>query len=525
MNEASTQYDVRRYVPLAVWVIVLLTLICIPLKIISYGYLPTDDANRHAAKAISGKAWSQILVLRDGITMDQHPGWHALLAWLHRTFRWDTDTLVTFEMVSLMLLVWCIPLPWMKFPEAWLAAALVGSLGAPVFFNRTTYGRPYLFTTTVLILVMCLWEKPAGSRLPKAKLLITAAAITLAVWIQHPWYLFAIPVMVFVLARYWWTAMWLSAAIGVGVAAGALLTGRPIDYLQQSVQYLFFCLEKNYQAERQLVGEAQSFGGDLVPLILLCLFIFWRMLRQQWHPREWFRHPFVILVLLSWLLGFKNWRLWLDWGLPALLLVFAREIQAAMETSLDREAPRRLLLTGCLALGLFGMTTSDAGSRYTINLSTEYLVETNPDLKGWLPGKNGIIYASEMRVFYQTFFKNPTADWRYILGYESAIMPPDDLKIHRNIQWNFGAMKAFEPWIKKMRPEDRMIMYRSSEDKPKLPQLEWYYAATDTWIGRLPVTTNTVAVLATNVTAHLPRVTSPESVAKPLFPAPPSRRP
>ncbi len=40
----------RRYVPLAVWVIVILTLLVIPLKIIQYGYLPGDDALRAPAR-------------------------------------------------------------------------------------------------------------------------------------------------------------------------------------------------------------------------------------------------------------------------------------------------------------------------------------------------------------------------------------------------------------------------------------------------------------------------------------------
>ena len=50
MNEPNNRLTpaalepLRRYVPLAVWVIVVLTLLLIPLKIIGYGYLPGDDA-------------------------------------------------------------------------------------------------------------------------------------------------------------------------------------------------------------------------------------------------------------------------------------------------------------------------------------------------------------------------------------------------------------------------------------------------------------------------------------------------
>jgi len=50
----------RRHVPLAVWVLVALVIVVIPLKIIGLGYLPADDALRHAAKAVSGKPWPEV---------------------------------------------------------------------------------------------------------------------------------------------------------------------------------------------------------------------------------------------------------------------------------------------------------------------------------------------------------------------------------------------------------------------------------------------------------------------------------
>ena len=53
-----------RYIPSIVWGLILAIILLIPFKIISYGYLPSDDALRHAAKAVSGKTWSEILILR-----------------------------------------------------------------------------------------------------------------------------------------------------------------------------------------------------------------------------------------------------------------------------------------------------------------------------------------------------------------------------------------------------------------------------------------------------------------------------
>src|SRR5689334_22324101 len=73
-----------RYVPLVSWIIAVMTVILIPSKIISYGYLPQDDALRHAAKAVSGKPWQEILVMRSDFLIDPHPGWHAILGFIHR---------------------------------------------------------------------------------------------------------------------------------------------------------------------------------------------------------------------------------------------------------------------------------------------------------------------------------------------------------------------------------------------------------------------------------------------------------
>ena len=94
-----------------------------------------------------------------------------------------------------------------------------------------------------------------------------------------------------------------------------------------------------------------------------------------------------------------------------------------------------------------------------------------------------------MRVFNETFFKNPNAPWRYVLGFEPALMLPEDRAVLRKVQWNFGDVRAYEDWVKKMRPEDRLVVRASwlhTPGQPNIPELEWRYAVTDLWIGRLP---------------------------------------
>src|SRR3974390_2098559 len=120
----------KRYIPLAVWVVAVVTLLLIPLKIVSYGYLPEDDALRHVAKAVSGKPWSEILVMRDDFPLDFHQGWHASLRWIHRSLNSDAETLVVISVVGLMLLVSFSALAWLRRPEAWLAAMMAGCIAA-----------------------------------------------------------------------------------------------------------------------------------------------------------------------------------------------------------------------------------------------------------------------------------------------------------------------------------------------------------------------------------------------------------
>ena len=151
------------------------------------------------------------------------------------------------------------------------------------------------------------------------------------------------------------------------------------------------------------------------------------------------------------------------------------------------DVPRRRITFSVIAcLILYLSMTSDAASRWSRFKPVDYLSAEDPDQKPWLPEPGGIIYSDDMGVFYNTFFKNPKADWRYILGFEPAIMPKEDLATYRAIQENFRVYKYFYPWVKKMTAKDRLIIRGSPDAKPKIPELEWYYVAHATWSGRLP---------------------------------------
>ena len=67
-------------------------------------------------------------------------------------------------------------------------------------------------------------------------------------------------------------------------------------------------------------------------------------------------------------------------------------------------------------------------------------------------------------------------------------MPDEDFKVYHSILWNLGDAKAYQPWVDKMRPPDRLVIRGSRGSRPNIPQLEWNYGVSGIWIGRLPRT-------------------------------------
>ena len=123
-----------------------------------------------------------------------------------------------------------------------------------------------------------------------------------------------------------------------------------------------------------------------------------------------------------------------------------------------------------------------------VNPYTKMSYAEDPALAGWWPERDGIFYSADMAFFYENFYRNPKAPGRYILGFEPTLMPPEDLAVVRKAQWNYGDVRAYEPWLPKLRPQDRLIVRASTlgaPGQPRIPQLQWHYAS-DFWIGRLP---------------------------------------
>jgi len=478
-----------RYVPLFVWLVVLGVLFTLPLKIMSYGFLPVDDALRHAAKVISGKEWQDILILRAGIEIDHNAGWHKFLGLVHTMTGWGTDGLVAFSVVLLCMIFLVSPLPFLSRPESWLATLIAALVAHPNMIYRVSLGRPYIFVMAATMVIVFLWMR-RGDAKPSSSLIITTVLLTsLCAWLHGGWYLYWLPAAGFLLAQRWRQGFVMTGCWLLGSFLGGLYTGKPIFFLTQQFQVLVSCFTHS-TLQRILVGEFKSFDGAHTFVVAAILVLLVQAVRGRPAVRT-IQNPAFMMAVLCWVFGFVVRRFWVDWGTPAFLVWLALELQDMIEDTVPPQSLRRVILTGLAAMGFYFAGASDHENRWTANLTTEYLTPDNKDLEGWLPGKDGIIYSDDTRIFYRTFYKNPTAPWRYMLGFEWTFMPEEDIAVYENIWWNFQSYEAFAPWVQKLRPQDRLILSRPAGAPPAIPQLEWYYGATDTWIGRLPPGANT----------------------------------
>jgi hypothetical protein len=458
-------------------ILVVATFLFMGLKIIRYGYLPAGDVRRDAAQAISGKPFTDVLVLFPGYKMNHNPGWDWFLRQLHVKAGMTEDALVAFSIAALLFWVLCAALPWLRCPEAWVASLLAFSLAMPGLMIRFTQARPFLLTEGVLIALLLAWHK--GGIPSWTKIILTCAGFTLAVWMHGTWFLWALLPAAFFLAGEWRAGTSLALCWVAGTIFGGLLTGRLFESLRQSVLIAATAAREQVPVSFT-VGELQPSAGVFVALLILAVMFIWRRGKSG----QLFHSPLFWMMAVCWVLGLRSARFWDDWGLPAALVWLALQFEEVILVSWSALPGRRLAVSILLVLSFFLVSTSDLDGRYTNSLREPFVDAANPALQGWMPDEGGIFYGADMTFFYNTFYKNPGGDWRYIVGFEPAWMPPDDLKIFRNIQWNQFAWDAYEPWVRKMRPEDRLEI--SSTVQPFLPPLQWANAGGGIWIGRLP---------------------------------------
>ncbi len=491
MMDEKSQFDfpfldsIRRYVPLTAWVIVVFLLVVIPFKVISYGYLPPDDALRHAAKAVCGKPWRDILVLGPAFTFDPNWGWHWFLGFFHHWLNWGTDQLVVFSVVMLFIVSNGAAVSCLKRPEAWLAGFVLVSLESDIT-QRFLLGRPFVLSIAVMAIILFLWQRQRSSPLNWWPIAWMTPLLAIAVFLHGVWYLWTLLIAAFFLAGQIRWCFMLGISWVLGTFLGSALTGHPILSIMQAIDLAIRAVGM-HTTQLTLVSELKPSGGEINTIFILGGLVVLRQL-GRFNAVPMLRHPAFWMVALGWVLGCGTSRFWEDWGAPALLILIASDLQLFFESRLAVDSLKRLALVCGLAITTYTVTTNDINSRWTNHLAWRYLTTDNPDIKGWLPDKGGTFYTIDQSLFYQTFFKNPNADWRYILGFEATLMPDEDFKVYHDIIWNFNDARGYKPWVDKLRPEDRLVIRGGSAGPPPIPQLEWNHGVGDIWIGRLPRT-------------------------------------
>jgi hypothetical protein len=461
---------------LAVRILGIATLLLIAMQILAQGYLPVDDALRHAGKAVSGKPWSEILVARPGL-VDFSPGWHAFLRGVHRVFGANAHTLVWVEIIVGFVAVSLAPLLLLRRPEAWLAAMSIGALLEPQLVTRWVIGRPLVISIAILVFMCLTWQRLDGERLSRRALIGAAALVTAATWIHGSWYLWALPVVACVLAGQRRVAMRMALAAGIGFALGALLSGHPVAFLTQN---LSLAMNLGGGAVSAWVYEMQAY--PFVPMLMLGVLAV-VIVRKVWldvPAKSLARDPVFMLAALGCLLGMRSARFWMDWGMPAAVVFIAREIEQLWIAF----APigRRLLGAAVVAVSCFVVWTANVNQRW-LPRHEKAFQEMVVSRRAALPDSGGILYTDDRRIFYEMFYLAPTAPWRYTLGFTPEVMPDEDYAVYVD-RHTTGTIESLEPWVRKMTPADRLLI-RDHRGVQRWNQLEWLQVEGGFISGRL----------------------------------------
>jgi hypothetical protein len=497
-------------------------LVFIPFKILSYGWTPSDDASRHVAFSTIDTKWSDILVIDEKYDTDHNAGWHQVLKFLYKYCGLDKQDLMFFSVAGLFLLVNICGLLSAPSAISWcVALLLVLNTDYSIFF-RLLSGRPYLVSCASTLIVLFLWSFDSDEKAPQflkkkwLKYLLTIIALSLGVWIHGSWYLFLLIPLSFFIAGETKKSLILTGLVLVSTVIGAMLTGDFLHFL-----YYHFNVTLSIYSEKTyswlLVSENAQGGQSINWIPFTAIIVFLCMKKCGYKLSNIASDPIFMMVLLCWLGSIWVIRFWVDWGRICLILWLSYRIHDLIKCSYSLKKPRiRYCLTLFIIIGLTLSFINDGGGRYTkeaFNQAIDFYNESTLDkLKGWEPQEGGIVYSDSMYCFYQHFYQYPTAKWKYILGFESAIMKKEDRLTLRNIGYS-SHEEEFAPWVNKMTEKDRLIIaYKLTS--ARFPQLEWLKGNRNWWIGRLKKKSESDSESESKPESDLKSESKPESESK-----------
>jgi hypothetical protein len=326
-----------------------------------------------------------------------------------------------------------------------------------------------------------LWRHLAGPRLDYRAAALSTLAVALAAWMHPSWYLFALFLGAVVAAGEWRAAVRLTECVGAGVLLAAALSGQFSAFLWESARHPFLVL--GTMEPRTLVAELKPNSTPPFMLLGILGLLAWRAARGRWRD-DVLRDPLLILAAGGWVLGYVSLRFWSDWGQPAALVWAALEIEAWLEERRPAREWRRLGIAAVVGLSVVLASTTDVMGRWSLRLDRTYLPLFQPDAAEWLPEPGGILYCPDVALFHQLFYRRPDAKWRYMVGFEPGLLPPEDLAVYRDFLKR-GTAEALKPWVEKMQPGDRLVVALAPPAWPALAELEWKHLGGGVFSGRL----------------------------------------
>jgi hypothetical protein len=462
---------------------VALAILLTGLRIAGYGYLPADDALRHAGHAIDNRAWGDILVIRDDIRpdVDTHPGWHSLLRLIHQGAGLDADALVKFSYVCTFTLFGVVGLLASKRPAAWAVALAFTAIVFWEVLGRLLLGRPFGISITALVLILFLWQDSQDR--PTWKLVVfTSLILGFAIWMHPTWYLWVMLLPCMWLGRGAKAAMAFLAALALSLLLACAFSGGWYNIITYPLHHLWLSLAQDPLVVTSL---AKEFRPGLFPIQAGVLVGFILIVRQLTGINRTDRllQPDLLLFALGCALGLQVSRFWMDWAAPALTVWICRQIGLYLD-NLRVDRSRLLLITAC-ACGIFSLSISaNIEGRYSGSRRSVLLTLPDETLLPLMPTGRGILYGNSMGFFYQLYWRFPETKWRYLLGFEPGMMPANELRDFRSAQSRKGNFESvYRSWVTHMTVEDRLILYADGE--PVFQGMSFKALGDQIWIGRL----------------------------------------
>ena len=455
--------------------------ILLPFQILSKGYCPTDDANRHVAFSVTDQKWSDVLEITPGLESDHNVGWHKLLRFVYKIFRIDKRGLLLFSIVGLFFLFNFTGSLVSPNKAAWIIVLIVMFLFDRSIIHRTMLGRPFILSNIVSLLLLRLWFVDCKINY-WVKYIVSIITLSLAVWIHGTWYTFLLLPTALLLSGQIRKTLGLTFCIIVSTFIGAYLTGEFNEFL-----HFHYVATLNIFSERiynwQLVTEFAEGNIHIlwsIPTIfIICLLVQTKKLKFN----DLSKDAVFILILLTWLLSIKVVRFWVDWGMVALMFWLSYKLSELIQDMQTIKKPliRRLLFLVILVAAILLIPSYSWGNRKEMS---SYSVDfTKEEFVSFKPLDGGIIYNDSMRHFYVQYYAEPDGKYKYILGFEPAIMPLEDKKVFRDISYSQFHYKAYKPWVDKLTKKDRL--FASVDLSDYYPQLDWIKASNKLYIGKI----------------------------------------